>query len=125
VLGAWDRRRGTPVKALIVQGVIAVALIAVLGSFVHTIIYTAAAVYAFYLATSLAVVVLRWKDPGVERPYRVTGYPFTTLVFCVVCGFLIYSAVTYKPVIAAAALGIILLGVPIYVFTSQPASRAR
>ncbi|MCJ7778775.1 MAG: amino acid permease, partial [Sedimentisphaerales bacterium] len=95
ILGRWHGRTGTPIWALSVQGAIAVALIVIFGSFVDTILYTATAVYAFYLATSLSVIVLRYKEPKAERPYRVTGYPITTLVFCAVCAFLIYSSVSY------------------------------
>jgi amino acid transporter len=113
-LGEWHPRTGTPVRALLVQGAIAVALVLLLGSFVNAILYTAAAVYTFYLATSLAVIVLRYREPGVARPYRVLGYPVTTILFCGVCGFLIYSAVVYKPWIAFGALAIFLLGLPIY-----------
>lgn len=118
-LGRWNPHTGTPVRALVLQGAIAVTLIVVLGSFVDAIIYTAASVYAFYLATSLAVMVLRWKEPHVERPYRVTGYPVPTLVFCAVCGFLIYSAVAYKPLISAVPGAILLLGLPIYLLTTK------
>ena len=118
-LGKWNPRTGTPARALLLQGAITVTLIVVLGSFMDAIIYTAAAVYCFYLATSLAVIVLRFKEPHVDRPYRVTGYPFTTLIFCAVCCFLIYSAVTYKPWIAAVSGGIFLLGLPIYWATSR------
>jgi len=114
ILGRWHARTGTPVWALLVQGTIAVGLILLLGSFVNAILYTAAAVYTFYLATSLAVIVLRFKEPHVERPYRVTGYPVTTILFCAVCAFLIYSAVIYKPWIAAASCIILPLGLPIY-----------
>jgi hypothetical protein len=49
----------------------------------------------------------------------VTGYPATTLVFCAVCVFLIYGAVAYKPAISAAAIGVMLLGLPIYWLTNQ------
>jgi len=95
ILGRWHGRTGTPIWALLVQGAIAVALIVIFGSFVDTILYTATAVYLFYLATNLSVIVLRYKEPKAERPYRVTGYPITTLVFCAVCAFLIYSVVSY------------------------------
>jgi len=94
-VGKWHARTGTPAWALFVQGIIAIGLIVVLGSFVDTILYTAAPVYMFYLATSLALIVLRSKEPNVERPYRVTGYPVTTIIFCAVCAFLIYSTVSY------------------------------
>jgi len=118
-LGRWDPKRETPARALLLQGALAILLIVVLSSFVDAIIYTAAAVYLFYLATNLAVIVLRFKEPNAERPYRVTGYPVTTLVFSAVCGFLIYGAFNYKPLISSIALGIILLGLPIYWLTSD------
>jgi len=114
ILGDWDHRTGTPVRALLVQALIALVLIAVLGSFVDTLLYTAAPVYLFYLATSLAVIVLRVREPGVVRPYRVTGYPVPTIVFAAVCLFLITSAVRYKPQVAVTALVILLAGLPIY-----------
>jgi amino acid transporter len=117
ILGRWDQRRGTPVWALSVQGAIAVVLIVVLGSFVDAILYTAAPVYLFYLATSMAVIVLRFREPGAERPYRVTGYPVTTIVFCAVCAFLISSAVDYKPWIALTACVVLLAGVILYWLT--------
>ena len=123
LLGTWSGRTGTPVRALLAQGALAVLLIFALGSFVDTIIYTAAAVYSFYMATSLAVIILRFREPDVERPYRVFGYPFTTLGFMAVCGFLIYSAVTYKPSIALIAAAICLLGLPIYWLTTPRGAR--
>jgi len=78
------------------------------------VLYTAATVYSFYLATTLAVIVLRRKEPRVERPYRVLGYPVTPLLFAGVCLFLIHGAVTYKPWIAVASGGLLLLGLPLY-----------
>jgi len=121
VLGRWHERAGTPAWALLVQGIIAVSLIMVFGSFIDTILYTAAAVYAFYLGTSLAVIVLRFKEPNVERPYRVTGYPATTLIFSAVCALLIYSCVTYalatRRVSIVVLLGVLLAGMLVYWLT--------
>ncbi len=118
-LGSWDGRKGTPVRALLVQGAIAVMLIVVLGSFVDAIIYTAPAVYSFYLATSMGVIVLRLREPTVKRPYRVTGYPVTTIIFCAACVFLVYSAVIYKPWIALGSLGLIGIGSVVYRLSSK------
>jgi len=116
-LGRWSPKTGTPVRALLLQGGIALLLIVALGSFKDTIIYTAAAVYSFYLATSTAVFVLRKKEPDVVRPFKVTGYPYTTLVFCATCAYLIYSAVTYRPGLSAVPCIILLAGLPIYWLT--------
>jgi len=119
LLGRWDARTGTPAAALLVQGLIAAGLILLLRSFVNAVLYTAACVYSFYLATSLAVVVLRHKEPNVPRPYRVTGYPAPTIIFCLACAFLIYSAVIYKPLIAWASVGLLLLGLPVYFLSAR------
>lgn len=113
-LGRWEPRTGTPARALLVQGAIAVALVLALGSFLNAVLYTAAAVYAFYLASTLAIVVLRRKEPHVERPYRVTGYPVTPLVFGAVCAFLIYGAINYKPKVAAISCLLIPTGLLLY-----------
>jgi len=121
-LGKWDPRTGTPARALAVQGAIALAMIVIFGGFIEAILATAVAVYAFYLGTSLSVIVLRFKEPRAERPYRVTGYPVTPLVFSGVCLFLIYSSIDYarnfKP-ISLVVLGVALgLGIAIYLVAS-------
>jgi len=129
VLGRWNQRTGTPAWALLVQGAIAVGLIAFLGSLMNAILYTAAAVYSFYLATSLSVIVLRRKEPNVERPYKVTGYPITTLVFCAVCAFLIHSAITYayqnKPKSLIVLGAAVVLGLFVYCLTEVRGSKAQ
>ena len=113
-LGRWDERRGAPAMALMVQGLLALTLILVLGDFVRTVVYTSAAVYTFYLGTTLAVWVLRRKEPQQPRPYRTWGYPVTPWLFAGVCAWLIYSAVTYRPWLAAGSGLIILMGLPIW-----------
>ena len=128
-LGQWHSRTETPVRALAVQSTIALVLVLALGSFESTVIYIAASVYTFYLATSVAVFVLRKKEPHVHRPYKVTGYPFPTIIFCAVCAFLIYKAITYKPptdfilfeYVPSEYIPFIILlaGIPVYWLTSR------
>lgn len=113
-LGFWHPRRGTPANALWLQGGMAVALILALGSFLNAVLYTAAVVYSFYAASTLAVLVLRRKDPNQPRPFRVPGAPLTPLLFAAVCLFLIQSAVVYKPIVAAAGLSLLLLGLGVW-----------
>ncbi len=118
-LGHWDPQTGTPRRALMVQGIIALLLVLILGSFTATLLYTAAAVYTFYLATSVAVIVLRVKEPHILRPYKVTAFPLPTLLFCGACAFLIYSAAVYKPALSMITFTIMLLGLPLYRLTSR------
>lgn len=109
-----NEEQPSPFLALLLQAAIAITLIFILGTAVEAIIYMAAIVYTFYMGTTLSVIVLRYKDPQQPRPYKVTGYPFTPLFFAAVCGYMIYGAIDYKPMISLAACGIVLLGLPIY-----------
>lgn len=119
LLGRWSPATGTPIPALALQGALSLVLIVALGSFMGALLYTTPVVYLFYLATSFAVIVLRRKEPKVHRPYRVTAYPLPIIVFFGTCVFLIYSAVMYKPKVAAIAFGILLAGLPIYWFSRR------
>jgi basic amino acid/polyamine antiporter, APA family len=119
-LGKWHPGSETPMRSLIFQATITSAMILVLGDFLDTLIYTSAAVYCFFLATCVSVIVLRWKDPHVPRPYRVVGYPFTVIIFGGACLFLLYSAITYKPQHGVALLGMLLLGCLVYMTQGVP-----
>jgi amino acid transporter len=120
-LGRWHERTGTPAWALLVQGVIALTFIVAFGSFIDTVLYTAAAVYSFYLATNLAVIVLRLREPQTERPFKIVGYPVTTIIFCAACAFLIYSSVTYALAFKRLSLTVLACtlaaGIVIYLLT--------
>lgn len=107
-LGKWNARSGTPVSALVVQGGLSAAIILVAGSFIDTILYTAPVVWLFFLATAVSLFVLRAREPGVLRPYRVIGYPWTPLVFCVCCLFMLYSSVAYALAARPAGLCMVL-----------------
>jgi amino acid transporter len=95
-------------------------LIFLLGSLIESIIYTSSAVYTFYFATNLAVIVLRWKDRDTERPYRASGFPVTTLIFCAVCLLLIHAALTFQPLIGLAAFMLAVIGMGVFQFFRRP-----
>lgn len=118
-LGRWNSRADTPANALLAQGLISILLIIVLGSFANAVLYTAAIVYAFYMASTLAVIVLRRKEGKIVRPFRVPGYPFVPLLFAAVCGFLIQSAVRHKPQVALAACVLLIVGVPLHQWSKR------
>lgn len=113
-VGQWHPRLGTPAAALLLQGALAVLLILALGSFLAAVLYTAAAVYAFYLATTAAVLVLRRREPDRPRPFRVPFYPLPPLVFGITCALLIWSAIDYKPTAALASGLLTLLGLVVW-----------
>lgn len=122
-LGKWNPRLHTPAGALVAQGCLSLAIIFVAGSFIDAILYAAPVVWVFFLATGLSVFVLRRKEPGIQRPYRVTGYPVTPLAFCACCVFMFYSSVSYalanRPAGLAVVTGVLLAGVLVYRLTNR------
>jgi len=122
VMGRWDQHLGTPVWALIVQACLSLAIALLAGSFIDTILYTAPVVWVFFLATGLSVFVLRHKDPETQRPYKVTGYPITPIIFCTCSVFMFYSCMSYafmkKPVGLLISASTLLTGAVVYWLTN-------
>jgi basic amino acid/polyamine antiporter, APA family len=117
-LGNWNPRLGTPVWALLVQGGLSLVIIFFAGSFIDAILYTAPVVWFFFLATGLTVFVLRRKDPYTPRPYRITGFPVTPIIFCFCCLFMLYSSISYALAVKRTGLflvlGVLLAGFFLY-----------
>jgi len=120
-LGKWHPRFGTPVWALVAQGCLSLAIVLVAGSFIDTILYSAPVVWVFFLATGLSLFVLRRKEADTPRPYKVAGYPVTTIVFCISSVFMLYSSVSYalanKPVGLIILTAVMLAGAGLYWLT--------
>ncbi|WP_257656449.1 APC family permease [Parapedobacter lycopersici] len=113
-LGKWNARTSAPVNALMVQGIVALALIG-LGAFTRDgfqsmVDFTAPVFWFFFLAIGVALFVLRAREPGAARPFKVPLYPVTPLIFCGSCAYLLYSSLAYTGLGAMAGVAILLLG---------------
>lgn len=114
LLGRWSHRCETPASALWVQGGMTVVLIILAGSFQGVLLYTTGVLWAFFLATGVSLLILRVREPDQPRPYRVLGYPWTPLLFCVSCLFIIHSALAYDARGTLVSTAILCLGLPLY-----------
>ncbi len=116
-LGRWNARTGSPTQALLVQGAVALALVA-FGAFMRDgfetmVDYTAPVFWLFFLLIGLALFVLRWRDPQRARPFRVPLYPFVPLAFCASSAWLLYSSLAYTRLGALVGVGVLVAGVPL------------
>ncbi|KAK9451913.1 amino acid permease-domain-containing protein [Limtongia smithiae] len=111
VFATTSSRTGTPVNALLLQAVLT-TLFVVTGGFESLITFYGVAGYVFYFFTVLGVIVLRVREPGLERPYKT--FILTPVAFCCVALFLISRGVFSAPVEAAFAALFVAAGVPIY-----------
>ncbi len=98
-IGQWHGTRHVPVVAFVVQGAIALALVAFgalqKDGFSAMVEFTAPVFWFFFLLTGVGLFVLRFREPHVARPFKVPLYPILPLVFVITCGYLFYSSVTY------------------------------
>ncbi|MFN7623412.1 MAG: amino acid permease, partial [Acidobacteriota bacterium] len=56
-------------------------------------------------------------------PYRTIGYPFVPLIFVVVASWLVVNSLFTRPVEAFVGLGLIALGLPLYLYFRRQQQR--
>jgi amino acid transporter len=122
-MGGWHERSGTPIPALLTQGVITTVLV-LSGQFETLIMYTTPAHWLFFVLTGISLFILRRKDRDLIRPYRVTGYPLTPILFIASSAMLTYSGLNYAGTSAIIGFLIVLAGLPFY-FLSEALEKKR
>jgi basic amino acid/polyamine antiporter, APA family len=115
--GHEHARTGTPLAAVLTQGAIALALLA-WGKFEELLNFTAFAIELFSALTVCAVIVLRVREPKRERPFRVPGYPVTPVLYVGVILWVLYTVLAHGMREAVYGLGMVLLGLPAYLWFS-------
>ena len=113
-LGQWHEASGSPRNAMLVQGAIALALVG-FGAIQNTgfkglVEYSLPVFWGFFLLTGIALFVLRAKEPDAPRPFKVPFYPVVPAIFVLMCGYLLYSSLTYHQAHALVGLGVLAVG---------------
>lgn len=101
----------TPINALVLNASLTTVYILV-GEFRTLITFYGVAGYTFYFLTVLGLIVLRVKEPTLERPYRT--WISTPIIFCCVSLFLLSRAVFAEPKQTVIVVGFVVAGVLVY-----------
>jgi amino acid transporter len=131
-LGNWRESGSTPANALFVQGTITLALILAAGmmakdGFDAMVAYTAPVFWTFFLLTGLTLFIFRHQDP-MASGFKTPLYPLIPLIFCSMCGFMLWKALAYifNPIygpkfgnLVLAGLLVMLAGIPLYWFVRK------
>ena len=114
---------GTPVGAMLFTAAAAGLMIAS-GRFEEIIAVAAVLVSATYAVNYIAVFTLRLREPGLARPFRAWGYPWTTGV--ALAGSLVFLAATVHddPKSAARTAVLLVAALPLYLWMRWRAPRA-
>lgn len=117
LFGRLHKTRKTPLNAALLQAAVTICFILIGGGFRSLINFAVVASWAFYFLTVLGVVILRIKEPSLDRPYRT--WITTPLIFCGVALFLLCMPVIAAPWETIAVLGFVLSGIPVYYIARQ------
>jgi len=131
-LGNWREHGSTPANALILQGIVTLALIAA-GSFTPDgfsamVAYTSPVFWVFFLLTAATLFVFRARGGGEAPAFKTPLYPLVPIVFIAACGYMLWSSIDYinNPVygpkfgnLVLAGLAILAAGIPLYWFARK------
>ena len=73
----------------------------------------------------LAVIVLRFRQPNTERPYRTWGYPIVPIIFLMLSVLLIINLALLAPATSGIGYLIALTGIPVYFIWRNRAIKSR
>lgn len=101
----------TPIPAMLLNFLITAVYI-IVGEFSTLLTFYGVAGYAFYFLTVLGLIVLRFREPDLERPYKT--WIVTPVVFCCVSLFLIGRSVVGRPIETLIVAAFVAAGVPVW-----------
>jgi len=116
--GVLNPTTNVPVFGLIIQGVWS-AFLATSGTYSDLLEYVVFAALLFYVATVIAVIVLRKNQPDTPRPYRVPFYPILPIVYIVLAVAIMGGQLYMHPEFSGKGLLIILSGLPVFFWLSR------
>jgi APA family basic amino acid/polyamine antiporter len=76
-------------------------------------------VWLFYIFTFIGVIILRKKEPNLNRPYKVPMYPIIPLIAIIGGGYVVINTLITQTQNALMAVLITLLGLPVYYFLNS------
>ena len=101
----------TPVNAMVFNGFLTVLYI-IVGEFATLVTFYGVAGYTFYFLTVVGLIVLRVREPYLERPYKT--WISTPVIFCCVSLFLLTRAIVAEPIQTLIVVGFVILGIPVF-----------
>jgi len=110
--------QGTPYVAIIFQ-LFVVTILVVTGTFEAVLLYTQFSLLLCSFLTILGLIVLRVREPALQRPYKVWLYPITPLLFLIITLHMMIFVIREKP--SESLLGLItaIAGLIIFFFSRE------
>ena len=110
---AKTNKDGIPSVAIYLQSVIAIAFI-VSSTFESILVFAGFTLALNSFATVFSVFVLRWKNPGLERPYKTFLYPLPPIVYLILTAWTLWFVLLNRP--QEGLFGLVIIGSGLLVY---------
>lgn len=101
----------TPIYAMLLNAVLTIIYI-IVGDFTSLTTFYGISSYLFYFLAVVGLIVLRVREPELERPYKC--WLVTPIIFCCVSLFLLSRTIFARPLQALIVLAFLAAGLPLY-----------
>ncbi|HEX4810543.1 MAG TPA: amino acid permease [Bryobacteraceae bacterium] len=119
---AWvPKATRAPAAAILMQGALA-SVIALSGEYEQILNYVVSMDFIFFGLTGASLFIFRKRlaATGLQSKSHATpGHPYTTIFFVAVCWLVVLGTFYNYPKNSFTGLGLLLLGVPVYLFWSR------
>jgi amino acid transporter len=100
-----------PINAIILSTVLSAVYI-LLGNFRALLTFNGLGEYTFFFLTVSGAIILRYREPHLERPYK--PFVLIPITFALVSGFVVVRGAAFAPAQAFVLLGLWGLGLAFY-----------
>ena len=76
-------------------------------------------IWFFYCMAFVGVIILRKKEPDMNRPYKVPFYPVIPIIALLGGAFILISTLIQQFVTTAIGIIITLIGIPVYFYIQR------
>ena len=92
------------------------------GGFETLVAATAPVFWSFFLLSGVSLFLLRRVKSECEQAFRVPWYPLPPLLFCAMCGYMLYSSIAYAKWLSLLGFTPLVPGVVLYLLGRQAGS---
>lgn len=117
-LGKVHSKFRTPANALIANMVIGIIALFT-GKTGEIITIACFGALSLYIISMISLLVLRKKEPEMERPFRVPFFPFTPIVALIIASVAFVAITIYNPILALIYFGILALAYAYFKMTNS------
>jgi APA family basic amino acid/polyamine antiporter len=117
-LGEINQRFSTPARSILFNAAWTAVLI-IWGTFSKLLFFTGILVWLFFALAVAGLILLRYKLPHIERPFKVWGYPIVPLIFILICTALVINTLVFYPLESLFGLCLAVSGIPVFILSQR------